>query len=94
MNPDIQQFLFLILMGMVAWLVIVIIGFFCFYFPRKCDKCGKFRAFKSTRSDKAKIYTAGGFMVSDHHISRKICVSCGFESEPKLIKKTESFLRD
>lgn len=101
MNSEIQYFLSIMAMGVVAWLIIIIITILiiivyilCFHFPRKCDNCGKLRAFKSTRSDSAMIYTAGGFMVSDHHISQKKCVSCGFESEPKLVKKTESFLRD
>jgi hypothetical protein len=93
MNPEIQQLASIIGIGLGAFLIIVITGFFCFVFPKKCDKCGKLRAFKSTRVDTARVYTAGGFIVSDRYISKKICISCGFESEPKLCFEDEKVIR-
>jgi len=73
--------------------MMVVIGFLCFVFPKKCDKYGKFRAFKSRGVDRTTIYTAGGFIVSDRYISKKICISCGFESESKLCFEDEKVIK-
>lgn len=97
MNQDLQSVLAILAMGAIAFISIIIAGIVatvCFHFPRKCSKCGKYWAFIRTKPDKTAVYTAGGYLTSEHHISQKVCVSCGFEDEPKLIKKTEGYIRD
>ncbi|GEM_PF-5502359 len=97
MSSDIQQVLAIIVIGTVAFFSVLITGIvaiICLHFPRKCPKCGKYRAFIRTKPDKSMIYTAGGYLTSDHRVSQKACVSCGFKEEPKLIKKTEGYLKD
>lgn len=98
MPSDIQQVLAVIAIGIVAFLSVLIIGIvaivICFHFPRKCSKCGKYKAFIRTIPDKTAIYTAGGYLTSNNKVSQKVCVSCGFEEKPKLIKRSEGLIRD
>lgn len=97
MSSDIQQVLAIIAIGTVAFFSVLIGGIaaiICFHFPRKCPKCGKYRAFIRTIPDNAGFYTAGGYIVSDNHTTQKVCVSCGFEEKPKLVKKTEGLIKD
>lgn len=97
MSSDIQQVLAIIAIGAVAFFSVLIGGIVattCFHFPRKCPKCGKYRAFIRTIPDKAFVYTAGGYLTSNNKVSQKVCVSCGFEEKPKLIKRSEGLIKD
>ena len=94
MNPDILQVFHIVEIVSVAFLVIVTIGFFCFVFPKKCDKCGKYLAYISSWINTASPYTGGGYMVSGHLLSQKRCLSCGFESKPKLEHVKEYMIRE
>ncbi len=92
--PDyIRVPLILLTMGFIAFLIISVSAIICFCFPRKCPNCGKLRAFVSRRQDKSQFYTAGGFVVTKYIYSRKICISCGHETEEKLESKTEGLIR-
>ena len=92
--PDyIQVPLTLLSMGVIAFLTIMIAGIICFNFPRRCEKCGKLKAFIVTRWDKTQYYTAGGFLVTELKLCRKICISCGHESKEEPEYKSEKLVR-
>ncbi|MHB9019907.1 MAG: hypothetical protein ACYC3G_03510 [Minisyncoccota bacterium] len=93
MPEYIQVPLILLGMGLIAFSTIMIAGIICFNFPRKCEKCGKLRAFIVTRWDKTQYYTAGGFLVTEYKFCRKICISCGYESREELEFKSEKLVR-
>lgn len=78
-----QTFCLMLILG-ISGFVLVVGMIVCFHFPRRCEKCGKLWAFKTIKRDVSMIYTAGGYINSNRRISYKICVSCGFESKPKL----------
>ncbi len=91
------DFLVLVSVGLfiltAMYLLFCILVIFSFHFPRKCEKCGKFRAFVLTRVDRTNYYTAGGFIVSNHCYARKICIKCGHKSKEWLKSKNEVFIK-
>jgi hypothetical protein len=78
-----------LVMGIMAFLEIMLIGFVYYVFPKKCDKCGKLTSYDSVVSDTIKYYNAGWWKITDRKFSRKRCLSCGYEGEKILLHKSE-----